>query len=448
MSTSDALDTKIRSMVIELIESAPPAPAFPEIEIRFSANVPKRRAPWSAPSVHRRAALLGVSAVLVAAALVLALALAPSSVDHQPAASAATELHQIADNAALQPLPQLSMGQYLLTQQNVTFLAKIVQVGSTPTPNAVATVVATIKEWANNQGGSCIVATSGPAEFVSDTNRAAWQAAGLLIDPSGPSTSCELTGTGVMDVANLSTNPTVLAQELSDGTTGIPLLDQQIPGPNAGFDRAAVLLIGPTVRATPTLYSALFDALAKMAGVSALGSVTTHTGLTGLGFSVPSGLGRSVIVVDPSTGALLEAQNIPDQSAFAGFGGVYLAPPPTPSISTEGGTTDVTIKQIDPIGVPSVAKLPAGLAPPVPLGSSGTITAIAKPSVTIAQINALAPQLQIYGKAGVSVSVGPSSNTFVAVYSFNGSQHQINEYDNVLKDSGLFASVIAKLGSH
>jgi hypothetical protein len=445
MMMGSPLDSLIRSTITELIESAPQPPTLPELEFAAVPNIKHRRwsdRPWS----HGALPLLTVGVAIVAAAVLVAVVLVPGSVRHQPIAAAA-ELHEIADNAAHQSVPQLGKGQYVFTQEQVTFTAAILEIGTTPTPHAQATLKATIKEWANDLGGSCIVATSGPATFASATDQAAWRSAGMLVNPSGPSTSCALTGSGVIDVSSLTNNPTVLAQELNSGSTGIPGLDQQIASPNAGFDRAVILLIGPTVGATPALDSAVFDAMAKMPGVAFLGQLTTHTGASGVGFSVPSEPGRSVIIVNPSTGALMEAQNIPDQNAFAGFGSTYLAPPPTPSLQTEGGSYEVTIQRLDPIGRPTVVPLPANLSAPLPLGSSGTITATAKVGVTSAQILALEPQLQTYGKAGSSQSTSPVTNALITVYSFNGSAEQILDYAKVLNESGLFTSVVTHQGT-
>jgi len=400
---------------------------------------------------------------------ILLLVLLLPSVGHPPTSeAAAAQLREIAANAASQPALQLGNGQWLLTDQQVSFFAQVSQVGSTPTPEAQATVSATIKEWSNSLGQSCASSTSGPAQFATPANEAAWQAAGLLDIPNTqPVTSCTSVegatdtnglgqGTGVIDVSGLPTNPSILAQELETGTTGISGLDQVSSlGQNPGFERAAILLIGPTTGGTPAFNAALYDAVAMIPGVDALGQVTTHSGATGLGFAANSVVGRSVIVIDPTTGALLEAREIADQGAFQGLSSAYLAPPPTQGIGSEGGSYRVIIQWLDPIGSPSVVgagSLPPGLEllPAVP--ETGTIAATENPGVTEAQLTSLEAQLRVrYGEPASQSYLSPalkgtsSLHAGVSVdWSFTGPTSQIGNYATALRASGLFSSVVVQ----
>jgi hypothetical protein len=437
MPTTSPLDARIRSAVTELIEAAPQPPALPELEAgRLPRRAPRRR--WDPPSRRHRAPLLLAGAAVLALAVVAALALAPSSVERPPEV-AATELHALALVAARQDVPALTSGQYLETRQQVTFSASVGDIGGALTPGATATATATIDEWANDEGGSCIQATAQPATFASPANQTAWTAAGLLIDPSpATTTSCADAGTGVFDVSHLSTDPHLLANELEDGTTGIASLDQQQSGPAAGFERAVQLMIGPTVGTTAALDAALYDALADMGGVTLLGQAQTSTGAIGVGFSVPSaGSQPSVAVIDPATGALLEARNVPDPEAYDGFGRSYL-----PASFNQSIGYDITISVFDPLGSPAIAPLPAGLTPPLPPGSSGTIVATTKPGVTAQQVYAFDDQaLQPFGKAGVALAPG-SNGTFQFTFLFTGSASQVQQYDQALHTSGLFSSVV------
>ena len=90
---------------------------------------------------------------------------------------------------------QLASNQWLHSEQEVSFFAQVSQVGSTPTPDAQATVRATIQEWANGVGESCTSVTATPAQFASSANEAAWHAAGLLDSPNEqPVTGCTTVG--------------------------------------------------------------------------------------------------------------------------------------------------------------------------------------------------------------------------------------------------------------
>ena len=443
MSMTSDLDSKIRALITELVDSSPEPPVLPDLDsLAGDESAAERSSPRSRPV--RRIALLAVAAVIVAAAIFVGISVAPESAHHEPIA-AATVLKKIAKNAASQPSSPLGDGQYLLTQANITFLATVSQVGNKPTPGAQATLSANVKEWANNKGGSCIIATSHPATFDSPANQEAWIAAGLLVDPTGPSTSCSWVGNGVMNASHLATNPTLLANELENGQTGIATLDQLDGSFNLGFYRAVRLLIGPATGETPALRSALFGALALMPDIASSGATKTTSGASGVGFSVSGGSLKSTIVVNPKTGELLEATNVPDQTALQGFGTAYLALPPTPSIQTEGGSYQIVIKEYVPVGEPSIAPLPAGLQPPLPLGSSGTIKATAKPGVTSAQIQAVDSQIQQqYGKAGIDPSTAPGSADIVWTFEFNQSRSQIEGYARILNASGLFSSVAIK----
>ena len=439
MSMTNDLDSKIRALITELVDSSPEPPVLPDLDsLAGDESAAERFSPRRRPV--RRIALLAVAAVIVAAAIFVGISIAPESAHHEPIA-AATVLKKIAKNTAGQPSSPLGDGQYLLTQANITFTANVSQLGNKPTPGAQATLSANVKEWANSKGGSCVIATSHPATFESPANQQAWIAAGLLVDPTGPSTSCSWVGTGVINASRLPTDPTLLANELENGQTGISTLDQLDGSFNLGFYRAVSLLIGPTTGETPALRSALFGALALMPDITNSGTMKTASGASGVGFSVSGGSLKSTIVVNPKTGELLEATNIPDQTALQGFGTAYLSP----SVQTGGGSYQIVIKEYVPVGEPSLAPLPAGLQPPLPLGSSGTVTATAKPGVTSTQIQEVDSQIQQqYGKAGIDPSTAPGSGDIVWTFEFNQSKNQIEGYARILNASGLFSSVVIK----
>ena len=95
MPTPSVLDLKIRSLVTELIESAPEPPTIQELEWRQS-QLRKGRG-------HQRTrGFVLVGAVVAVVAVVLIVALLPV-VGHRPtSAAAAVRLRRLADNAANQ----------------------------------------------------------------------------------------------------------------------------------------------------------------------------------------------------------------------------------------------------------------------------------------------------------------------------------------------------------
>ena len=324
----------------------------------------------AAPS-RRRLTVLVSTGGAIAAAMLLVVLMAPSIGQHQPDAAAAAALKKIAANARNQSVPQLSDGQLLHTSEQISMFAENSQVGSTPTPDAQATIGATVQQWSDKQGNSCISATSGTAQFAAPVNAAAWKSAGLLDSPSRqPLTTCYgLAGQlpyntdplVVMNVSGLTTDPSVLAGELATGTTGIRVVDQR----DSEITRAAMLLIGPTNGASPQITAAIYGALSTMPGLRALGQLTTHSGATGLGFAGNSFPGETILIVDPATGALLEARNVVAPYLFEAIERGYLAPPSTPSIGTVGGSDQITLQWLDPEGPPTLVgsnALPAGLS--------------------------------------------------------------------------------------
>ncbi len=323
--------------------------------------------------------VLAAAAAAAAAVAVVAIQLGPG-IGGQPATSAAAQLQQIATNATNQPALSLGSGQWLSSEVKLEYTARVSAVGSTPTPGAQATVAATVKVWSSDAHQTCTSGTYGPAQFASPANQAAWQAAGLLTTPvvPQPDVRCELSlgtgssapslagGTGVMDVSTLPTDPSTLLHELETGTTGIPGIQDLGSSTSAlspAFERAEAILVGPTTGATPAINAALLQAIALMPGITMLGQTTTHSGTTGIGFSGPTARGQSVIVLDPTTGALLEARNIQDTTLEQAE--LDYVTPKGPFLSL-GTTYEVTISWVDPVGTPRVVSssaLPAGAHP-------------------------------------------------------------------------------------
>jgi hypothetical protein len=181
----------------------------------------------------------------------------------------------------------------------------------------------TLETWTRNGIVAYRVAFDDP-QFASTAAESAWSKAGLPLDfatsaqiglgSEPPGITVGSAQSLVMNVSDLPTDPTSLADALIGGRTGVPQVDDIPPGPDAAVQRTALLLMGPLTGATPQLDAALYKVLAALPGVGLLGPTTAHSGLSGIGFSLPS-VGSTTIqerlVVDPSSGMLLEAQNVP-----------------------------------------------------------------------------------------------------------------------------------------
>ncbi len=472
MSTSEVLDAKIRAFVIELVESAPPAPTPAVIESKqWWPQLSRKR---SAPT--RRlviSASVGVGAVIAA---VLVALLLPEVGQHPPAAAAA-QLRLIAANAANQVVPQLQRGQWLKTQTEGSWsmdLTYIGQGGAIPVSGAEATAAVTTTQWSNNFGESCYSLSIGQAQFASSANEAAWDAAGLLNSPHGAEKNDPLanpdqcgfsatsnasngtglqSGAGTTNVSSLPTDPSTLAHELTTGTTGIQGLDHLsiTPGQNPGFQRVVALLTTDLTDQTPAFYSALYDALALMPGIHALGETVTHTGSTGLGFDVLSDTlaDATSIVVDPANGALLEARNlwaIGPNDPFQAF-----VAPQSP-VEKEGGTMRNVIQWLDPIGSASVVEtsaLPSALAQEVGPLPTALITATANPGASAEAIDAL--QSQVLNRfssptTGGGIDSEEQTSPEVLTFTFFGPASQVDAVAQALRSSKLFDSVTVDNG--
>jgi hypothetical protein len=317
---------------------------------------------------------------------------------------------------------------------------------------AQATVELSVQKWSTASGQTCTLLSAQPAQFASVSEQAAWSGLGLLDTPRPPSAGQCLQGGGgsppdaitgagqLIDVASLPSAPAHLAQQLQAGTTGIPALDQMLPdgaAPNMAFQRAAMLLIGPTVGGSSQFDSALYQAIALLPGVIALGPTVTHDGQTGQGFASGPGSDQTTIVVDPSTGRLLEVRGLDDSDTLTALAVHYLGggPMTVDEYSTE-------LQWLDPVGTPSVVGL-SSLPPGLPLYVFATV----KPGVGLDQVEAFVqPLLRQYQSAvqsGGSNAPGPEDPNVTAWFdwSFNTSGPVVDQFEQALRASGLFASV-------
>jgi hypothetical protein len=298
----------------------------------------------------------------------------------------------IADRVAAQPVPRLTDGQLLLTQAQLSVFASVND-GA-----AQATVPLSVQKWSTASGQTCTALTAQTAQFASAAQQSAWAGLGLrdLPQPSGSDQCLQgsagtppdaITGAGqVIDVSSLPTDPAALAQTLAASSTGIPALDQLTPdlaAPNPAFQRAAMLLIGPVTGATAQFDAALFQAIAFLPGVVALGPTTAHDGQAGQGYASGPGPGQTTIVVDPSDGRLLEVSGLDDSETLTGLAVNYLQGSPMQvfAYSTQ-------LQWLDPVGTPAVVGFSA-LPPSMPT----YVFAQAKPGVPVSQLTAVTGRL-------------------------------------------------------
>jgi hypothetical protein len=458
MPTTDTSDLHIRSLIAELIGSAPQAPSLPELEWRDPRRSRPRRLRLRRPGRRRqRPALLGAGLVLL---LTSVLVFVTAVGERQPAAAA--QLRTIAAHAADQPVLRLGRDQWLVTTQVYVTSLVVTSARSLPGSRARATVTVTDTQWSNDVGQACISSSSSPARFASNADKTAWLSTGLSDDPTEqPVASCPLfvsadetngfaAGIGAVDVSSLPRSPSALARELRRATTGVQGLDRSQRGSDPGFDQAVALLIGPLTGTTKSFDAAVYRALALRPGIHQLGPMTTQSGATGLGFSAGSGPERPIIIVDPGTGALLEARNIRTRTALYDLAGLGRSFGSSGSVvvSDAVGADFGKVRWIDPVGSPTVVAtdaIPSDLKPPPP--PTALITATARRGVGAAPLSALQERLEtLFGTPGDGSGYNPAPGGGILSFTLSGSRKQAEECADALRRSALIASVAVRFG--
>jgi hypothetical protein len=257
-----------------------------------------------------RGLALALGGAAVAAMLAVVLVVVSQTA---PSVSAAAALTHIAHIVATQEPPTLGPGQTLYSERTATIELTFTYVNGVAVPAVHADVPVSIQIWAKNDGNVSYGERFGTPKFTSPAAQTAWSAAGLPIRLSGAEQYFTGGGNNGLDVASLPVDATALRALIAKGDTGIPEVDRVSPGAGATGRRITLLLLGPDLGATPQFYSALYQVLSTVPGVKKLGTVTTHSGTTGEGFAL--GASRPAdeqerIILDPRSGALLEAQNV------------------------------------------------------------------------------------------------------------------------------------------
>ena len=331
------------------------------------------------PSLFRRRPLTLVSAAAISTIIAVLIVLLQSS----PPVSAAAELSRLADVALAQPVPQLASGQSLYSARSGLIVLTFSEVNGSASPGAEASFAISQETWTQTDGTIVLRDRFGDAQFASPAAQSAWSGTGLPNDVSTPSPLVSILEKGgfqsaALNVTGLPTTSTKLRALLGAGKTGIAQVDGILPGPAAAIgQRISLLLLGPDLGATPQLYGALLQILSTAPGVQELGTLSTHSGRSGIGFSL-SGTGspqnQERLILDPRTGALLEAQNVPLGSSN---GSLYTGPlvhqilSHLPEPGTLGSSTPERASWIDALTTNEMVNntsLPAGF---VPLPSTG-----------------------------------------------------------------------------
>ena len=254
--------------------------------------------------------------VLVGAASGASLLLRPGS-PAGPGTAAAAVLTNLARVAADQPVPSApGPGQYLYVD-SIEAYTDGTSSGPSGGPGYTVLLPEHRQIWIGADGSGQIRETFGQPTFLSAQDRSNWEADGrppiqhaagyMSFGPGGLED-------GPTDLSKLPTDPSALAAEITSRK-----IEGGPPGPAEDFTQVADLL--RETDASPALRSALYQVAAGLPGVESLGTVTDHSGRTGVGVAyVNAGL-RHELIFDPKTSALLG-----ESYTIVGRGSGYDAP--------------------------------------------------------------------------------------------------------------------------
>ncbi|HEX3794802.1 MAG TPA: hypothetical protein VHV57_09910 [Acidimicrobiales bacterium] len=410
---------------------------------------------------RRRTGWVVATVAAVAAGALIIVQVVPTPKTRPPVAAAAQISHLA---AAVQPTPLLQAGQWSSYQLTGLLTASVSTVGKTPTPNAQASIPIGLQVWSNSTGTTCTSQQFGTATFAAPVNADAWHAIGLIDAPTNqPVTDCAAglqaamsagSNLASINVSNLTHEPNVLASQLQTGTTGISSIDQTAvgdPAGLAGFLRLTALIVGPTNGGWPGLNQQLLETMALLPGVTSTGSESAHSGQTGMAFSttqrpsdpttgqVISSWTPPTIILDPTTGALLEARNftIPVlPQAAQDFVGSPSAP-----VYTNGVSYGISAQWIDPVGPASIidqAALPTWIA------TFHVIEATGLPNVGLQTMANVINQFLGTGNSAFDDPAFPTSDQTTFDITIKDPSTDVATVVAALNASGLFQSVTMK----
>jgi hypothetical protein len=259
------------------------------------------------PRQRPRLVLTGAALVAIgtACALVITVVGSGNPITKAPPAGALERLAQVAAAAPAQGAP--GPGQYLYTDSIETNESSTYPGSNDPASGFTALVPEHRQIWIGPDGSGRLYETFGTPQFLTPHDEANWVAAGRPSLGDGASDTVFDAGglsTGpTTDLANLPTDPTALAQDISSRKVeGGP------PGAAEDFTQIGDLL--RETAAPPALRSALYQVAAQLPGVEVLGTVTDHSGRHGIGVGYTSHGVRNELIFDPSTSALMGEQTV------------------------------------------------------------------------------------------------------------------------------------------
>ena len=261
-----------------------------------------------AAELRRLARMASAAAAILALLLVLPIVFDSNS----GAASAREVLTRVASAAAAQPSTMLGEGQYLWHKS--VDMHRVEQ-------GAHTLLVTTSREdWTASNGTGLIVSKAIDIDFESPAARAAWEQSGerLIwgnfadVGLHGEPTACDYTRPGSMftpgiphDLDSYPSDPDALEQVLREEVIhGNIAAASEAKQTSTMFDEIGYKL--SNLPGSSQQRAAFFEVLARQPGIEALGTRTDHVGRVGTAIGATWYGVRSEMIVDPSTGRVLE----------------------------------------------------------------------------------------------------------------------------------------------
>jgi hypothetical protein len=327
-------------MMNDLLPAPPPRDLAPSTRDAIKRAVMAEIAspqPWRSATtrqVSRLAQLRRLRRVASAAAAILALLLVLPIVfadRNSGAASAREVLTRAAAAAAAQPSTMLHEGQYLLSKSLI--MNRVEQDAHTL---LVTTSRAT---WTASNGTGLIVNRAIDIDFESPAERAAWERSGERLiwgnfsdmGLHGEPYVCEYEqpgalftpGTHAQDLDSFPSDPDALEQVLREEIINSNIAAaSEAKQTSTMFDEIGSKLVN--FPGSSQQRAAFFEVLARQPGIEALGTRTDHVGRVGTAIGATWYGVRTEMIVDPSTGRVLEFRSYqvdPQESLGSGLQG-------------------------------------------------------------------------------------------------------------------------------
>jgi hypothetical protein len=302
----------------------------------------------------RRPLIVATGVVGAAAAALIVLIVTVVAVPSGQQADAATVLLQAAKKAGEQH-NRLNASQYLFSDTRTLYEVVLYAPSGSGTlvEGATAQFIETNEVWINARDNGRVLRTQGALRFSSAKDQSEWDSSPVgqhvyqLLPNSIRYQGQTRPEQSLVNLSDLPTVPnrleSVLANDkLQTNIDGIPR------GPDAVFERAAALLLGPDFGMSPALASALFHVMANQRGARLVGGVTAHSGRRGVGVVQEASASGNVseVVLDPSSGTLLQTSFVSPPTTMISRGRKACSTSKNGSPSCRQQTTSATLAPI------------------------------------------------------------------------------------------------------